>query len=106
VYLVAIEAAHLTVIHHALNEVVALHSILVSSGVCPIEEVGRTKTMFLERPVVGQTLSGKESYGPIEILSHNWIRERLSLAVALNADVISPNGIERFGIHDVVARGM
>lgn len=40
VHVVAIEAADVAVIHHALREIVALHPVFVRGAVGPIKEIG------------------------------------------------------------------
>lgn len=53
VHLVAIEAAQPAVIHGALDEVVALHAVLVGGAVGKVVEVLRAELRFFEMPIVG-----------------------------------------------------
>ena len=67
--LVAIEAAHLAVIHETLHKIIALHAVLVRSEIGKLKEIGGAGFQFFEVPIVGEALTGGESYGPVVVAS-------------------------------------
>ncbi len=104
--LVAIEAADLAMVHVALDEVVALHAVLVGGEVGVLQEVGGAGFQLFQLPEVGETLAGEEADGPVVVLAGDGIGEGLALAVALDAGVVGADGVEGFGIDDVGAGGV
>jgi len=102
VNIVAVKAAKLAMIHVALHKVVPLHPVLVGSEVCKLVEVCYSRFEFFKLPILRETLSGKKAYGPVVVLSLDWVGQRSPLAVALDANVIPPNRIQCCRIHDVV----
>ena len=94
VNVVAIEAANFAMVHRALNEIVPLHAIFVSSEVGKLIEIGCSRLEIFELPIVGQPFSRHKSYRPVVILAVYRILQRTSLRVALHANIIPTNIIE------------
>ena len=101
--IVAIETRHAAAIHDALNEVVALHSILVTRPVGEMHEVRFAEFVLLELPEILQVEPLVETDRPIVILSTNRVAERLALGMALDARIGRVHKIESCRIHDIGA---
>jgi len=106
VYLMAIKAANLPVVHNALDEVVALHSVLVRREIGVLIEIGCSRFQFFELPVIGQPSARQKADRPVVIFARDRIAERLPLAMALDTGVISAHVIEGLRINDVLLRRM
>ena len=73
--IVAVEARHTAAVHHALHEVVPLHSIFVSGPVREIKKILRlAESMILELPEIRELYTDVISNGPIVIFALDWIR--------------------------------
>ena len=79
VYVVAIEAGDSTPIHHALHEIIALHSVFVSSAISEVRECSLAEFVFFERPEVCQLESHTITHRPIEIRALNRTTDWASL---------------------------
>jgi len=106
VNLVTIEATQVAVVHVALHEIIALHSVLVRRQVGILIEIRRSRLQFLEPPMIRQTLTRQKANRPVVIFPVDGVTEGPTLAVALDAHVISSNVFEHFRIHDVRPRRM
>jgi hypothetical protein len=73
-HIVAIEAANLPMIHVALDEIVALHSILVGRQVGELIKVGRAVLELLQLPVVCPPLPRNKTDRPVVIPALDRIR--------------------------------
>jgi hypothetical protein len=104
VRIVAAEARHAAGIHQALNEIVALHPILVRRAVGEMGERGFAELVLLQLPEFIQVLPNLEAYGPIVVFSGDRIRQRLSLGMTLDAGVAGAHIIETGRVENV-ARG-
>src|SRR5207253_7333130 len=101
--IVAIETLHPAAIHDALNEVIALHSILVTRPVGEMHEIRLTEFVLLQLPEIFQVEPLVEADRPIVILATNRIAERLALRMALDARIGRVHKIEPRRIHDIGA---
>ena len=99
--LVAVEAADPAVIHVALHEIVALHTVLVRGEVGELVEVCRAGLQLFELPVVVEAFADFEAYGPVVVLVLDGVGEGLALAVALDAGVVGADEVEAAGVDDV-----
>ena len=54
VRVVAAEARYAATVHHALDEIISLHAILVSSAVCIMSEGRVAERMFFQLPKVAE----------------------------------------------------
>lgn len=72
--IVAGEAGDAATIHHALNEVVALHAIFVRGAVGKMSETRLAQRVFLELPEIAKILADAISDGPIVVLAFDGIR--------------------------------
>ena len=99
--LMTAEAGHTAPIHHAFDEIVALHPVLVPGAVCKVHEVGLAEFVFLELPVIAQIATLVKPDRPIVVLRQDRIRERLSLRMALNAGIVRPGEVQPRWIDDV-----
>src|SRR5262249_23098355 len=82
---VAAEAGHPALVHLALDEIVALHPILMRRAVGKVRERRCAGRMFLETPEVTEPSALVEPDRPVEISAFMWILEWLPLRVALDA---------------------
>ena len=103
VYVVAIEAGDSAPVHHALHEIIALHSVFMCSAIGEVRECSLAQYVFFKHPKVRQLQSHAIAYGPIVVFPFNWIRQWASLRVALNTDVIRSNVVHFCWIQNVVA---
>lgn len=77
---VAIEAGDSTPVHYALNEIIALHAILVRGAVGKVEEIGgRSERVFLQFPEILQPQADLVANGPVVIPGVDRIGERPAL---------------------------
>lgn len=93
-------------IHHALHEVVALHSILVRGSIREMGECRLAQLVFLQAPVIVKIPTDVKTDGPIVILPFDRVLQRLALRMTLDADVIRLDIVEPGGIHDIRALRM
>ena len=101
VHLVAIKAAKPAMVHDAFREVVALHSVLVRRCILPEVEILRAELRVLQVPDVGEPIAWEKADWPIDVLSVDGNMDGPSLAVALDADIIAANKVERLRIDNV-----
>ncbi len=106
-YVVAIETGNAATIHHALNEIVALHAVLVCGAVREIKKILRfSKSVVFQLPIVRELQSHVIANGPIVILAPDWIREWLSLRVTLDASIARRDVVHVCRVEGVAASGM
>ena len=105
-YLMAIEAPYLPVIHIALHKIVPLHSVLMRGQIGILKKVRRPRLQLLQPPVIHQPLARHKPHRPVVVFSRNRIRQWLSLAVALNARIVASHIVQPVRIHDIVLRWM
>ena len=67
--LVAIEAAHLAVIHETLHKIIALHAVFMPREIGKLKEIVGSGFQFFEVPIIGQAFAGREAYGPVVVAS-------------------------------------
>jgi hypothetical protein len=63
--IMAIEARNSAPIHHALNEVIPLHAVLMRGAVSEMHEAGLAERMILETPKVFEVATSTIADGPI-----------------------------------------
>ena len=79
VNIVATVAAHAMGVHRALNEIVALHAVLVRRAVGKMREGRLSELVILEFPEVVEVEADMKSDRPIVILPTDRVLERLPL---------------------------
>jgi hypothetical protein len=99
--IVAAEALHAAVVHDALNKIIPLHSVLVSCSLCEVRERSLAQLVLFQTPEIVEILADVETYRPVKILSIDWIFQRLTLRVALNASVVGVNVVQPRWIDNV-----
>jgi len=87
VNIVAGRAGDAAAVHHALDEVVALHPILVCSAIGEVQEIRLPKRDVFELPVVYETKADVIPNRPVVGFAFDEARSRPTLGVALNAGV-------------------
>ena len=92
-------------VHDALDEVVALHPVLVGGAVGEVREGRFAEFVIFESPEILEVLPDLESYRPVVVVSFDRVLQRLSLRMALNADVVGADGIQPCRIHDIGREG-
>jgi len=101
VRVVATEAGDTAAIHHARDEIVALHPILVSSAVRKMRERRFTELVLFEPPEVFQLLALIESHGPVVVTARDRVAERLPLRMTLDARIVRSHEVQLRRIDDV-----
>src|ERR1700719_483104 len=91
-------------VHQALDEIVALHPVLVGGAVGKVGEGGFAQFMFFQLPIIGEILADVKAYRPIVIFAFDRVLERLALGMTLDAGVAGVNVIEARRIEDVIAK--
>ena len=84
---VAAEAGDAPRIHEAVNEVVALHPIFVSSPVGEMRERRLAELVIFQFPEIVQALAHVEAHGPVIGVSDTGRDQSLPLRMALDASV-------------------
>lgn len=100
-HIVAAEAAHAVGIHHALYKVIPLHAILMRRAIGEMHEGLLTQTVLFQFPEILKVLSHLKAHRPVVISSAKGIVERLSLRMALDADVRGLHGVQSRGVNDI-----
>lgn len=88
-----IEAAQLTVIHIALNEVISLHPVFMGGQIGVLIEVCLPRLEFLKLPVISEPLPYQKAHGTVIVFARNGVVERLPLAMALDTGVVPSHEI-------------
>ena len=78
-YVMTTEARHSTPVHQTLNEIITLHSILVSRPVGKVHEVGLAQFVIFEPPKVPQIQALLKTYRPVVVQDIDRIIEGLAL---------------------------
>lgn len=99
-------ALHAPRIHDTLDEIIALHPVLVRGAVRKMCERHFTKFVLFKLPEVLQLSAHLESHRPVVILTADWVLQWLPLRMALDAGVVGLNKIKAGRIHDVGTRGV
>ena len=84
---VATEAGDAPRVHEAVNEIVALHAILMSSPIGEMRKRRLAKFMLLQFPEIGKALAHMEADRPIIGVSYAGSDQALPLRMALYAGV-------------------
>ncbi len=104
VNIMATGAFHAMRVHHALDEIVALHAVFVRRAIRVMCERRLAEPVFFELPEILQLAAHVKPYGPVIIFAFNRVLERLPLRVALNTGIVRLNKAETGGIDNVGAR--
>ena len=78
-HIVATETLYAARVHHASDEIIALHAVLVSGSVREIHERLFSELVLFQFPEILQPASHMEADRPIIIFALDWILERLPL---------------------------
>lgn len=81
-------------VHGALDEVVALHPILVRGAVRKVSEGRLAELVIFEPPKILQRFAHLKTNRPVEGSALDWIRERSTLRMTLDARVVRGDVIE------------
>lgn len=73
------EALHAVRVHHALDEVIALHTVFVSGAIGEMRKRQFAQLVFFQLPEVSQIPAHVEAHRPVVILAFDGILERLPL---------------------------
>src|SRR5271163_2374845 len=90
VNIMATKTGHSTAIHHALNKIIPLHSVLVTRAVGIASECRLPQGMVFQLPKISSVLTHTIPDGPIVILAFDAARGRTSLGMALDAGIAGP----------------
>src|SRR5260370_8685202 len=99
--IVARKAGDASAVHYALNEVIALHAILMGSAIGEMREGHLTKDVVFELPKIAEVESDAIADRPVVILPFDGIGQRASLRMALDASVIGLHIVHPHGIENV-----
>src|ERR1700719_3360715 len=102
--IVAAKARNAASIHQAVDEVVALHAVLVRGPVREVREGGLAELVLFELPVVLKIFADIVADRPIVIFALDRVGERLALRMALDTGVAGMDIIEPGGIANIIAR--
>src|SRR5689334_19405103 len=94
------KAGYAAVVHEALNEVIALHAILVRRAVGKMRERRVTKFMLFEFPEVVEVQAHMEANGPVIVFAIDRVRQRPSLRMTLDAGIVGMHVVEPRRIDD------
>ena len=101
VWIVATETRDAARIHQALNEIVALHAVLVGRAVGEMREARFAELVLFEPPKIRKVQSDMKADWPIIVFPFYGIGQRAALRVALDADIVGMHVVEARGIEDV-----
>ena len=88
-------------VHHALDEVVSLHAVLVGGAIGEMREGCLAQLVLFQFPEVLQLGADVESYRPVVVFSFDRVVQRLSLRMALDTRIVRLHVIETGRIDDV-----
>ena len=88
-------------IHHALDEVVSLHAILVSRAVRKVRKCRLTQLVLFELPKVLQMESDVKAYRSIVIFAFDLAGQRTPLGMALNAGIVRAHVVHPLRIENI-----
>ena len=94
VRIVTIKAGNAAAVHHALDEVIALHAVLVRRAVGKMSETQIAKPVVFELPIIPQVETNVKADGPVVVFSIDGICQRSALRVALNAGIVGVHVIK------------
>src|ERR1700733_172185 len=102
VHIVACCAGHAMTVHHALNEIIALHTVLMRRAISEMREVGLTQRDVVKLPVVHKTKTGMTATRPVIGLSADESRTGPALRMAGNTGIVRshvahPGGVQYIG---------
>lgn len=81
-------AGHSVSIHHALDEIIPLHPILVCRAICKVQKVGLSKGDVFELPIIGQMQTDVIADRPVIGFAVDETGTRASLGMALDAGIV------------------
>jgi hypothetical protein len=94
VRIVATETGNAPRVHETLNEIVALHAVLVSGPVGEMRESCFAELVFLQSPKVRQVQSNMKADRPVVVFSIDGIFQWSALRMALYAGVVGMHIVE------------
>src|SRR5215831_13876868 len=95
------EAGDAAAVHHALNEIVSLHSILVGSALGKVRKTLLAQFVLLEFPKILEFQPLMKPNGPVVVLTFDGVLERLPLGMTLNTSIACANEVELCRVDDV-----
>ena len=104
VRIVATETRDAARVHEALDEIVALHAVLVSGAVGKVREACFTELVLFKLPKICKVQSNVEADGPVVVLAFDRICRGAALRMTLDTHIVGPHIIEACGIEDAVPR--
>ena len=104
VRIVATETRDAARVHEALNEIIALHAVLVRGAVGKMGEARFAELVLFQLPKIRKVQSNVKADRPVVVLAFDRICQRAPLRMTLDARIVGPHIIEARGIEDVVAR--
>ena len=94
VRIVATETRDAARVHEALNEIVALHAVLVRGPVGKMREARFAELVLFKQPKISKIQPNVEADGPVIILSFDRIGQRTPLRMTLDARIVGPHIVE------------
>src|SRR5579863_7233138 len=88
-------------IHDALDVIISLHAVLMRRTVGEMSERLLAEFVVFQFPEILEIPSGTEADRPVIIHAADWVAERLSLRMALNANIGGLYHVQASGVHDV-----
>src|SRR5262245_47812434 len=88
------ETSHTALVHLALHKVVSLHSILVPGAIRKVCEARFSEFVLFQFPIIFKVQSLMKANRPIVVLRFDWVLQRLTLRMALDAGVVGANEIQ------------
>ena len=79
VNIMATETSDATAVHHALHEIIALHTVLVRGPISKMCESGVPQFVFFELPIITEFESRAIAHWPVVIFAFNGVGDWASL---------------------------
>jgi len=104
VWIVATETGDPARVHEALNEVIALHAVLVRGSVGKMREACFAELVIFESPKVRKVQSDVKADRPVVVLAVDRIGQGTPLRMTLDANIGRLNNVQASWIHDIGLR--
>jgi len=102
VWVVATETGNAASVHQASDEIIALHSVLVCAAVSEMSKRGFSELVIFQSPEVRKIEADVEADWPIVVFSLDWVSERPSLGMTLDAGIAGMDVVEAGRVEDGV----
>jgi hypothetical protein len=89
VRIVATETGNASRVHETLNEIVALHAVLVGGPICEVREACFTECVLFEPPKICKAQSNMKADRPVVVFSIDGILQWSALRMTLNAGIVA-----------------